>query len=285
MKLLSYRSADRRSWGALVDGEILDLAAANPGWPTLAYALGDAGADGIGNAVTAAANTAHRVALDSVELLPVVPDPQKILCVGLNFEKHRIETGRERTEYPVIFTRFPDTFVGHGAPLVRPAESDRFDFEGEVALVIGRGGRRIAQDNALDHIAGVTCLNDGSIRDFQSHTHQFTPGKNFPATGSMGPWLVTLDEIVDLAELELTTRLNGAEVQRAPLSDLTYSIPEIVAYCSSWTELRPGDVIVTGTPGGIGARREPPLWMKPGDVCEVEVSGVGVLRNAIVGED
>lgn len=285
MKLLSYQSADRRSWGALVDGEIIDLAAANPGWPTLAFALGDAGTDGIGRAVTAAANTAHRVALDSVELLPVVPDPQKILCVGLNFEKHRIETGRERTEHPVIFTRFPDTFVGHRARLVRPAESERFDFEGEVAVVIGRGGRRIAQENALDHIAGVTCLNDGSIRDFQSHTHQFTPGKNFPATGSMGPWLVTLDEITDLTELELTTRLNGAEVQRASLSDLTYSIPEIVAYCSSWTELRPGDVIATGTPGGIGARREPPLWMEPGDLCEVGVAGIGVLRNAIVDEN
>ncbi|MEV4734748.1 fumarylacetoacetate hydrolase family protein [Saccharopolyspora sp. NPDC049426] len=284
MKLLSYRSADRRSWGALVDGELVDLVAANPGWPTLASALGEAGTDGIRRAV-AASDTANRIALDSAELLPVVPDPGKILCVGLNFEKHRIETGRERTQHPVIFTRFPDTFVGHGAPLVRPAESERFDFEGELALVIGRGGRRIAQENALEHIAGVTCLNDGSIRDFQSHTHQFTPGKNFPATGSMGPWLVTLDEIADLAELELTTRLNGAEVQRAPLSDLTYSIPEIVAYCSSWTELRPGDVIATGTPGGIGARREPPLWMKPGDVCEVEIPGIGVLRNAIVDEN
>ncbi|MEB3371748.1 fumarylacetoacetate hydrolase family protein [Saccharopolyspora mangrovi] len=284
MKLLSYRSADRRSWGALVDREIVDLGRANPAWPTLAFALGEAGADGIGRAVTAAANTTHRVALDSVELLPAVPDPQKVLCVGLNFEKHRIETGRERTEHPVIFTRFADTFVGHGAPLVRPAASECFDFEGEVALVIGRGGRRIAPEDALAHIAGITCLNDGSIRDFQSHTHQFTPGKNFPATGSMGPWLVTLDEIADLAELELITRLNGAEVQRAPLSDLTYSIPEIVAYCSSWTELRPGDVIATGTPGGIGARREPPLWMELGDVCEVEVSGVGVLRNTILDE-
>ncbi|MDI2030155.1 fumarylacetoacetate hydrolase family protein [Saccharopolyspora sp. TS4A08] len=283
MKLLSYRSADRCSWGALVDDQIVDLAAVNPGWSTLARALGEAGTDGIRHAV-AASGTAHRVAPGAAELLPVVPDPGKILCVGLNFEKHRIETGRERTQHPVIFTRFPDTFVGHGAPLVRPAESESFDFEGELALVIGRGGRRIAPENALDHIAGVTCLNDGSIRDFQSHTHQFTPGKNFPATGAMGPWMVTLDEIADLSDLELTTRLNGVEVQRAPLSDLTYSIPEIVAYCSSWTELRPGDVIATGTPGGIGARREPPLWMKPGDVCEVEVSGIGVLRNAITAD-
>ncbi|MEU6265574.1 fumarylacetoacetate hydrolase family protein [Saccharopolyspora shandongensis] len=284
MKLLSYRTPARWSWGALVDGEIVDLATTNPGWGTLALALAEAGTDGIARAVTALAGTAPRLALDSVEFLPVVPDPAKILCVGLNFEKHRIETGRERTEHPVIFTRFPDTFVGHRTPLVRPAESECFDFEGELALVIGRGGRRIAQDNALDHIAGVTCLNDGSVRDFQSHTHQFTAGKNFPATGAMGPWLVTLDEIAELTALELTTRLNGVEVQRAPLSDLTYSIPEIVAYCSSWTRLRPGDVIATGTPGGIGARREPQLWMKPGDICEVEVPGIGVLRNAITAE-
>ncbi|MER7010281.1 fumarylacetoacetate hydrolase family protein [Saccharopolyspora sp. NPDC000359] len=284
MKLLSYRSSDRCSWGALVEGEVLDLAAVNPAWPSLATALDAAGTDGIRRAVTAAADSADRIALDSAELLPVVPHPGKVLCVGLNYEEHRIETGRERTEHPVIFTRFPDTFVGHGAPLVRPAESERFDFEGELALVIGRGGRRIAPKDALDHVAGVTCLNDGSIRDFQFHTHQFTPGKNFPATGSMGPWLVTLDEVADPAELELTTRLNGAEVQRAPLSDLTYSLPEIVSYCSSWTQLRPGDVIATGTPGGIGARREPPLWMRPGDVCEVEVSGVGLLRNPVVAE-
>ncbi|WP_027943351.1 fumarylacetoacetate hydrolase family protein [Amycolatopsis taiwanensis] len=285
MKLLSYRTSDGESWGALVDGEIVDLATANPGWSSLAAALADAGTDGIVRAVTARVGTAPRLALDSVTLLPVVPAPGKILCVGLNFEKHRIETGRERTEHPVIFTRFPDTFVGHGTPLVRPAESERFDFEGELALVIGRGGRRIARENALSHIAGVTCLNDGSIRDFQAHTHQFTPGKNFPATGSIGPWLVTLDDIGEIADLELVTRLNGVEVQRAPLSDLTYSIPEIVAYCSSWTQLRPGDVIATGTPGGIGARREPPLWMRPGDLCEVEISGVGVLRNTITTED
>ncbi|MEV5539007.1 fumarylacetoacetate hydrolase family protein [Saccharopolyspora shandongensis] len=284
MKLLSYRGPEGESCGALVDGGIVDLATANPGWRSFALALADVGTEGIARALSELASTAPRLALGSVVLRPVVPDAGKILCVGLNFEKHRIETGRERTEHPVIFTRFPDTFVGHDTQLVRPAESERFDFEGELALVIGRGGRRIAREKALDHIAGVTCLNDGSIRDFQSHTHQFTPGKNFPATGAMGPWVVTLDEAGDPADLELTTRLNGVEVQRAPLSDLTYSIPEIVAYCSSWTELRPGDVIATGTPGGIGARREPQMWMKPGDLCEVEIPGVGVLRNTITDE-
>ena len=287
MRFMSYRTADRReSWGARVGDALIDLGADRPelGWPTLAVALGAVGVDGIRRAVREVPGTDPVLAPGSVTPLPVVPAPGKVLCVGLNFEKHRIETGRDRTEHPVIFTRFADSLVGHDAPLVRPALSERFDFEGEIALVIGTTGRAIAEADALAHVAGVAPFNDGSIRDFQAHTHQFTPGKNFPATGAFGPELITLDEVGDLAELELTTRLNGEVVQHASLSDLTYSIPEIVAYCSSWTQLRPGDVIATGTPGGIGARRTPPLWMRPGDVCEVEIVGLTTLTNTVAAE-
>jgi 2-keto-4-pentenoate hydratase/2-oxohepta-3-ene-1,7-dioic acid hydratase in catechol pathway len=284
--LVSYRDAEQLdSWGVRVADTVVDLGVDHPelGWPRLVDALSDAGVDGIRAALDEIDTAAARPA-DELTPLPVVPAPGKILCVGLNFEEHRIETGRERTPYPVVFTRFPDSVVGHRAPLVRPVASERLDFEGEVAVVIGRGGRRIPESGALAHVAGLTCFNDGSVRDFQAHTPQFTPGKNFPASGAMGPSLVTLDEVGDLDTVELTTRLNGTVVQQAVLSDLTHSIPEIIAYCSSWTELRPGDVIATGTPGGIGARRTPPLWMAPGDVCEVEVGRVGVLRNPVDAE-
>ena len=222
---------------------------------------------------------------EEVCLRPVVDLPEKVLCVGLNYEAHRIETGRPRTEHPVIFTRFPDTLVGSGEPLVRPRESEQFDYEGELAVIIGRACRRVPLSRAMEHLAGFTSFNDGSIRDFQDHTHQFTPGKNFPATAALGPWLVTPDEVPDLEGVRLATRLNGDVVQQTELSDLTYSIAEIVSYCSTWTELRPGDVIATGTPGGVGSRRTPPLWMRPGDVCEVDIDGVGILRNPVVSED
>jgi 2-keto-4-pentenoate hydratase/2-oxohepta-3-ene-1,7-dioic acid hydratase in catechol pathway len=283
MRLLSFQTADGPSWGALTaQDRVLDLGRGRPepGWPDLISALRD-GIDAIREAASGE-NPTHP--LDGLELLPVIPAPGKILCVGLNFEKHRIETGRERTPRPVIFTRFADSIVGHGSPLLRPSESSHFDYEGELAVVIGRQGRRINERHALAHVAGVTCFNDGSIRDFQAHTQQFTPGKNFPSTGAMGPWLATLDETGDPGALDLVTRLNGVVMQHAPLSDLTYSIAEIIAYCSMWTALQPGDVIATGTPGGIGARRTPPVWMGPGDVCEVEISGIGTLRNRVVAE-
>lgn len=279
MKLISFRHGATDSYG-LVDGQqVHDLGAvASAAAPDLKTALAK------GLLTDLAARTAPILPLSSVTLLPVLPNPGKIFCVGHNYEKHRQETGRAKVGHPSIFTRFADTLTAHGAAIVRPRVSTSLDFEGELAIVIGTGGRYIPEDEAMTHIAGFTCANDASVRDWQWHTQQFTPGKNFPATGALGPWLVTPEEIADLAAVTVTTRLNGQVVQQAPLADLIFPLPVIVAYLSSFTPLSPGDVILTGTPGGVGAKREPPLWMKPGDVVEVDISGVGLLKNEIIDE-
>ncbi|QUH01806.1 fumarylacetoacetate hydrolase family protein [Saccharopolyspora erythraea] len=283
MKLLSFSVDGRESWGVVNEDGVVDLGCRSElGWPTLLSALQEGD---LTNIAAKSTGLPADHALADVRLLPVVVDPGKILCVGLNYEGHRFETGRPRTEHPVIFVRFADSLTGHGSPLIKPSDSAQFDYEGELAVIIGEPCRRVPQDRALEYVAGYTCFNDGSLRDFQAHTHQFTPGKNFPATGAVGPWLVTPDEFGSIPDAKLTTRLNGTVVQQAELSDLTYSIAEIVAYCSTWTTLRPGDVIATGTPSGVGSRREPPLWMRPGDVCEVDVDKIGVLRNPISAEE
>ncbi|MBO9377628.1 DUF2437 domain-containing protein [Sphingomonas histidinilytica] len=223
-------------------------------------------------------------ALADVVFLPVLPDPGKILCVGLNYENHRRETGRAEVAHPTIFTRFADSQTGHGAPILRPKESEKLDYEGELAIVIGKGGRRIAEADALDHIAGYSCYNDGSVRDWQAHTIQFTPGKNFPETGAFGPWLVTPDAFGVPGPQRIQTRLNGQVMQDAVLDDMIFPIARLVAYCSTFTPLAPGDVIVTGTPGGVGAKRDPQVFMKPGDRVEVEIDGIGILENGIAQE-
>ena len=221
------------------------------------------------------------VALDQVHLLPVVPNPGKLICVGLNYKSHVAETQRADSDYPSLFLRFNDSLAADGDEVLRPEFSERFDWEGELAFVIGKGGRHIAKDKAFEHIAGYACFNDISVRDWQKHTHQFTPGKNFPGTAPFGPVLVTPDELPDVTQLTLETRVNGQVVQHASVGDLIFDIPTIVAYVSRFTPLSPGDVIATGTPGGVGDRREPPLYMKDGDVVEVEITGLGVLRNRI----
>lgn len=222
--------------------------------------------------------------LEDVRFLPVIPDPDKIFCIGINYASHIAETGRPVPEHPVIFLRFANSQIGHEQSMVRPLESTMFDFEGELAVVIGREGRRIPKDQAFDHVAGYACYNDGSVRDWQRHSSQFAPGKNFPATGSFGPWLVTHDETGDPANLNLTTRLNGQVMQQAPISDLVFDVPALITYCSTFTTLVPGDVIVTGTTGGVGLFRDPPLFMKQGDRVEVEISNIGVLSNSIQDE-
>ena len=224
------------------------------------------------------------VPLDQISFLPVIPNPDKIFCVGLNYRSHVSETGRTESEKPAIFIRFAASQIGHGQPIVRPKVSTQLDYEGELALVIGKQGRYIPRERALGHVAGYSCYNDGSLRDWQRHTHQWTPGKNFPATGAFGPWLVTADKIPDPTKLSLATRLNGETVQSTTLDLLIFSIPEIIEYVSQWSELIPGDVIVTGTPGGVGFKRNPPLFMKPGDKVEVEIPGIGTLTNPIVDE-
>lgn len=221
------------------------------------------------------------VPVEQVRLLPVIPNPGKVICVGLNYKSHVAETKRADSDYPSLFLRFSDSLAAHGDEVLRPVFSERFDWEGELAFVIGQGGRHIAKEKAFEHIAGYACFNDVSVRDWQKHTHQFTPGKNFPGTGPFGPVLVTRDEVPEVSALTVETRVNGNVMQHASLGDLIFDIPTIVAYVSRFTPLSPGDVIATGTPGGVGDRREPPLYMKEGDVVEVEITGLGVLRNRI----
>jgi 2-keto-4-pentenoate hydratase/2-oxohepta-3-ene-1,7-dioic acid hydratase in catechol pathway len=222
------------------------------------------------------------LALTDIEYLPTLPNPDKILCVGLNYKAHQEETGRGGEDYPTIFVRFSGAQMGHEQPMVRPVESNTLDFEGEIAMVIGRAGRRITEADALSHVAGFGIYNDGSVREYQRHTSQFTPGKNFAATGGFGPWMMTPDEIGDLDAMEITTRLNGQVMQHATADLLVFGFARLIAFCSTFIELVPGDVIVTGTPGGVGAARKPPVFMDEGDVIEVEVKPIGTLCNRVV---
>lgn len=280
MKLSTVSLAGRQTWG-LVDGETFyDVGAVLRDRYADLKAAVTAGFAGVAEAKGAAAT----VALADVAFLPVIPNPDKIMCVGLNYEMHRQETGRSEVENPTIFARYANGQVGHLAPIVRPKVSSELDYEGELAVIIGTGGRYISRADAMSHVAGYACYNDGSIRDFQRHTHQFTPGKNFPGTGAFGPWMMTPDELGDLAKKRIQTRLNGVVVQDALFEQMIFDIPRQIEYCSTFTQLEPGDVIVTGTPGGVGAKRKPPLWMKPGDVVEVEIDGLAILRNPVIAE-
>ena len=281
MKFASFRINGATSWGLIDGAEAVDLGALTRDRFADLKSLIAAGALAE-VAVLAAKAPRHPVA--GIAWLPVIPNPDKILCIGLNYETHRKETGRTEVENPTVFGRFANSQTGHLANIIRPRVSKDLDFEGELAVIIGRPGRYISRAAAWDHIAGYACYNEGSVRDFQRHTHQFTPGKNFPETGAFGPWMVTPDEAGDLALLRLQTRLNGQMVQEATISQMIFDIPRQIEYCSSCTRLEPGDVIVTGTPGGVGSRRTPPLWMKPGDVVEVEIDRIGLLRNGIADE-
>ena len=281
MKFASFEIDGTASWGLVEDGGIADLGALlRERCPDLKSAIAaDALAD-----VAASATKAKRYALSDISWLPVIPNPDKILCIGLNYEMHRKETGRSEVENPTVFRRFANSQTGHLSDIIRPRVSTDLDFEGELAVVIGKAGRYIKRQDAWQHIAGYACYNEGSVRDFQRHTHQFTPGKNFPSTGGFGPWMVTPDEIDDLGPLRLQTRLNGEVVQDTTIDQMIFDIPRQIEYCSTFTRLEPGDVIATGTPGGVGSRRTPPLWMKPGDIVEVEIERIGLLRNGIADE-
>lgn len=280
MKLLSFLIEGRPSYGAVKGEGVLDLGRRLP-WRSLRAMLE---ADALNQAVTLLASERPDYALDAVTYAPVIPDPGKIICVGLNYRDHVAETGRTVTEKPALFGRFACSQVGHLQPLIRPKVSDHFDYEGELALVIGRAGRHIPASGALDRVAGYGCYNEGSIRDWQRHTSQFLAGKTFAESGSFGPWLVTTDEIPDPSKLTLQTRLNGKVVQNTTTDLLITPVPELIAYISTICPLEAGDVIVTGTPGGVGAKRTPPLWMRVDDTVEVEISGIGTLRNTVVAE-
>ncbi len=287
MKLLSYRAAGRADYGVLVDGGpgrggIVALARRfGDRAPTLKAALSAGLLDEIRQL---AARTTPDLALDQIAFDPVIPDPGKILCVGLNYLSHVKETGREPPRHPALFARYPESLVGHGGKLVRPRASSIFDWEGELALVVGTGGRAIPAKDALRHVAGYTCLMDGTLRDWQNHSSQFTAGKNFWHSGACGPWLATADEIPDPARLALTTRINGTVEQAAGIDDLVFDIPSLIEYVSTFLPLAPGDIISTGTPSGVGHFRTPPVYLRPGDTVEVEIAGIGVLRNTVVAE-
>ncbi len=282
MKLISFLNNETPSYGIVTGDDVLDL---TPILGTQAPDLKSLIAHNLVGAAAAAAKT-HKPTLKYAQLilLPVIPNPDKILCVGLNYHDHVVESGRALTEKPAIFVRMPESQVAHGQAIIRPPESERLDYEGEIAIVIGQGGRRIAEAEAWSHIAGYSCYNDGSIRDWQNHTTQWTAGKNYWRTGGFGPWLVTADEIKPNQQLTLTTRLNGVELQRATTDMMIHSIPRQIAYISTFIPLLPGDVIVTGTPGGVGNKRTPQLFMKPGDVAEIEVDAIGILRNSVRDE-
>jgi 2-keto-4-pentenoate hydratase/2-oxohepta-3-ene-1,7-dioic acid hydratase in catechol pathway len=280
MKLASYVADGKECFGVVAGDGVVTLNQRLGGrYATLRDALA-------GGALADMRKAAEGVKPDhklaDIKWRPAIPNPEKILCAGINYRSHAAETGRELPKQPSMFIRFTDTLIGHDRELIRPSVSEHFDFEGELALVIGRGGRHIPVERALEHVAGYTCFVDGSVRDYQKIS--VTSGKNFPGTGPLGPWIVTTDEIPDPGRLTLTTRLNGEVVQKSGTDLLIYSVPHIIAFCSDFTPLLPGDVIATGTPEGVGHRRNPPLWMKPGDVLEVEISGIGTLRNRVVDE-
>ncbi|MBS74578.1 fumarylacetoacetate hydrolase family protein [Variovorax sp. Varisp41] len=285
MKLISYQLNGTDSYGAVTGDRadrVVDLRQIFGERAADLKAL--IAADLLAEAATAVGQASATLALSELQLLPVIPNPGKIVCVGLNYGEHVRETGREITEQPTLFLRVAESQLAHGEDIVLPPESTRLDYEGEIAVVIGRGGRRIAEADAWSHIAGYACYNDGSIRDWQTATPQWTAGKNFWRTGGFGPWMVTRDEIADGRVMTLVTRLNGQEMQRTTTDKLIHSIPRQIAHISAFTPLAAGDVIVTGTPGGVGAKRNPPVWMKPGDIVEIEVDAIGVLRNGIRAE-
>lgn len=282
MRLVSFRHGGRTSYGSLNDNKIVDCGPLFGGRFT-----------GVRDVLTQGALaeldqvTSDRVAdlsVDDIEFLPPIPDPGKILCAGVNYHAHREEASRAAASHPTIFPRYAGSQVGHLQPLTRPAETEKFDYEGELAVVIGRSGRRIPPEQAFAHIAGYSCYNDGSARDWQRHTHQWMPGKTFPGTGGFGPALVTADEIPDVAALHLTTRVNGDVRQSTSVADLVFGIPSLIAYVSTFTPLAPGDVIVTGTPGGVGLYRTPPTFLQAGDTVSVDISGIGTLINIVAEE-
>lgn len=282
MKLISYQTHGQDSYGAVVGERVVDLRTVFGARAPDLKALIAAGL--VDEARAAVQSAKATLPLSEVQLLPVVPNPGKIFCIGLNYGEHVRETGKQVTEKPVIFLRVADSQLAHGEDIVRPRVSERLDYEGEIAIVIGQGGRHIAEADAWQHIAGYSCYNDGSVRDWQLHTSQWAPGKNFWRTGGFGPWLVTADEIAPDQQMTLVTRLNGQEMQRATTDMMIHSIPRQIAYISAFIPLEPGDVIVTGTPGGVGNKRTPPVFMQPGDVVEIEVDAIGVLRNGIRDE-
>lgn len=281
MKLASYQRGGKQSFGIVSGDGLIDLPKRIDRGNDLKAALDLAG--GV-NPFRQFENEQPDFAQHDVAFLPTIPRPDKILCIGLNYRDHAEETGAEIPKYPTIFVRFANSQVGHLNPVVRPNASTKYDYEGELAVIIGRSARHVSRANAMDYVAGYTCFNDGTVRDWQGHTGQFTAGKNFFQSGAMGPWMTTPDEIGDPGNLKLATRLNGEVMQSGSTADLLFDVPALIEYITTFTQLKPGDVIATGTPAGVGYRRRPPRYLRAGDVVEVEIENIGTLRNPVGDE-
>lgn len=282
MKLVSFHLNNRPGYGAVVGDRVVDLSSHLVDVPDLASLI--ASPDKLAQAKKLVTASEGELVLADLSLSPVIPAPGKIICVGINYVAHAEEAGRKVGQHPVIFQRFAETLQAHDAPLVRPKVSEEFDFEAELAVVIGKGGSHIAPEDAMDHVAGYTCFNDASVRDWQFHTHQYGMGKTFRFTGALGPWLVTADEIADYRELQIRGILNGEQMQEGNLSELAFDIPHLISYVSQALDWNPGDILATGTPSGIGFKRNPPIFLKPGDIFEVTISQIGTLRNPVIDE-
>ncbi|KGD89976.1 5-oxopent-3-ene-1,2,5-tricarboxylate decarboxylase [Achromobacter sp. RTa] len=285
MRLIAFtRKNGGCALGARIDDKnLVDLTAA--GLPDTLDELLRQGEAGMRAARDAAKQARHVMALDGIRHLPPVRHPAKAFAIGLNYVDHAAESNFEPPKHPVVFQRYPSSWVAHDEPLARPRVSAQFDYEAELVAVIGKGGRYIPKESALEHVAGYSLFNDGSVRDYQLRTNQWTLGKNFDASGSFGPEFVTADELPAGAKgLRIQCRLNGELMQDANTKDMIFDVATLVSVCSEAMALQPGDIIITGTPSGVGLARNPQVWMKPGDVCEVEVDGIGVLRNRVIDE-
>ena len=287
MKLLSFINQGRETWGAVVGDGVVDLGILLPAYATLADYIAS------GEYLKAAEHVKGKLAdakLDDITYLPVIPRPEKIICAVRNYMDHHQEVlaagmNRELSEQPPIFLRVWRSQVAHNQAIVRPHVSESLDWEGELAVILGKGGRNIPENKAYEHVAGYSCYNDASIREWQFHAKQIASGKNFESTGGFGPWMVTADEIEPGRPLKLEVRLNGEIIQSSHTGHMIFNIPQLIKYASTIFTLSPGDVIATGTPAGVGWSKKPPRFMKPGDVCEVEIEDIGVLKNPIVQQD
>jgi len=281
MKLASFRLGDRATYGVIANETVCavpdDFRAR---YPDLKSAI----SAGVAAEILDAAGSGQEIEFKKIRFDAVIPNPGKIFCVGMNYMAHIKEMGRTPPEYPALFVRFPDSLVGHRQPVLRPIVSKQFDFEGEFAVIIGRTARHVSIEAAVDYIAGYSCFLDGSVRDYQRHTSQFIPGKNFRHSGAFGPWLVTTDEIPEPQALNLETRINGEVMQQGNIGDLCIGVGRLIQYISTICELNPGDVIATGTPSGVGFARDPQRWLQPGDRIEIEIDGIGCLKNNVADE-
>lgn len=276
MRFVSYEYTEGVKVGAVIDGRIIDLSDAGT---SLKNVLATGPLD---NLVDVAKRREATVELDHVVLHQVIPDAGRIICVGKNYGDHAKEMGGEAPKTPNLFMRTTQSLVGHQQSVIKPFVSEQYDFEGELAVIIGRGGRHISESTALDYVAGYTCFLDGTLRDYQKHS--FTAGKNFDSSGACGPWLVPAREVPNPQALTLTTKVNGEVMQRGSTADMIFSVAQIISYISAFTHLEPGDVLATGTPAGVGAGRNPPVWLKPGDHVDVEIENIGVLSNTVKAE-